>query len=258
MAVLDVSMPITEQSFQKMELGKSYSITARKIDSKKKEYQITSAESLIFIDNIDCIAKYNDMSTKIFYKKLFEMIKNSKSPIIISCGNKIPFTIQKKSSLFEYMHLKRELNEQEILMLYGNLIYFLERSQCVPELIKRIENGVKLKEIADTLKDIPCPENLCNPQIESIAKKSEGNITLFLSKLYELLQTNTYEEHKEDNLIITPELLDYKSLLNTFEQKQHNATKELTSNFLNSISIYQLPSYEYPIAIECLGVRIKT
>jgi hypothetical protein len=255
MAVLNVSKPITEQVFQRMELGKSYSITARKIDSAKEEYQITSGESLIFIDNIDCVVKYNEMTTNTFYKKLFEMIKNTKSPIIVSCENKIPFALQKKSSLFEFIHLKRSLSEEEVLMLHGNLIYFLERTQCIPELIKKVD--VDLKEIADTLKDLPCPDNLLNPQIKDIVKRSEGNVTLFLSMLYELLQMNTYDMYHDDS-VVTPELLDYRSLLDSFEQKQSNKVQELTSNFLSSMSIYQLPSYEYPMTIEYLGVRIKT
>eukprot|EP00826_Nyctotherus_ovalis_P034772 TRINITY_DN2923_c0_g2_i7.p1 TRINITY_DN2923_c0_g2~~TRINITY_DN2923_c0_g2_i7.p1 ORF type:complete len:361 (-),score=55.83 TRINITY_DN2923_c0_g2_i7:114-1196(-) len=266
MGVLDVGTGMSEQVFQRMELGKSYSIAARKIDGTQEGYQITSGETLIFIDNVESVAKYSEMAVNVFYKKLFEMVKNSKSPIIIGCEEKIPFVLQKKSSLFEFMYLKRPLEEEEILLLHGNMIYFLEKSNCMPELMKKTENDATLEEIADTLKQYTDTLNLdalANPSVLHICKEAQGNVDLFLSRLYELIQTDISLDAAVPSIscaIINEEMLDYMSLADTVEEcKECEIAKseELSINFFNSISVHLLSDCEYPMTIECLRVRVE-
>lgn len=266
MSVLDVGMGMSEQVFQRMELGKSYSIAARKIDGTQEEYQITSGETLIFIDNVECVARYSEMAVNAFYKKLFEMVKNSKSPIVIGCEEKIPFILQKKSNLFEFMYLKRPLEEEEILLLHGNIIYFLEKSKCVPELIKKAESEATLEEIADTFKfyaDAFNFDTVANPSVLRAIKEAQGNVDLFLSRLYELMQDEASFDVAAPSIsyaAIDEEMLDYMSVLDAVEGRKEcevAKSKELSTNFLNSISVHLLPDCEYPLAIECLRVRVE-
>ena len=263
MASFDVSVKITEHIFQNMEIGKSYTIAARKMNDY--DYQITSRENLIFVDNIELVSNHSAMSINNFYKKFFDMIKNVKSPIIISCDEKIPMILQKKSNIFEFVHLRSPKEESEILTIHANLIYYLEMSQCIQKAIKKTDTNESVYQVKEYMKALS-EGNPINPQIQSIVKESEGNTDVLFTKLYELTQKNTVPIH---NMLVAESIeeisdrLDYETFIDAIEYNKDkrlydeiSKTKDAFNGFVKSLCIFSLSSDEYSMSLECLKVII--
>ncbi len=110
-------------------------------------YQITSGESLTFIDDIDLIARYTMMSTNTLYKNIFEFISHARCPVIISCST-IPPQLHKYLDYLQFMHIAQPVEGAAVLSLHTSLVYGLERSGCAPRVLQMLEEKKPIADLA--------------------------------------------------------------------------------------------------------------
>jgi len=270
MVTLNMGVSVTDQVFQKMEMGKSYTISARKIDERREDYQLTAGESLTFIEDIGLMARHCSMSEQSFYKHVCEMIKSARCPVIISCKN-VPLSLIKRAELFEFMHVGYPINENSVLFVHADLIYALERSLISKKILEIISRQGKLSEITNLIKSEleTCMNNKNEKEIMQIVEESKGNMDILLTKLYNyaiLLESNKSEEmikiNEVDNFENLVEKLDLDSCLD-FSTKSREIKetsdlmlkiKEMSKSFFDCLSLSQLNISEYPLALNVLNV----
>ena len=256
MVEFNVSMHMEENAFKKVETGKSYSLQFVCSDTKMPdEFTIKSKPSLIFIDDIETIAKYTPIEIGKFYKQIVDFLKESKCPIIISTEN-IPLGLSRYYNQFQFMHILPNKTEVPYMVLYMVTIYLLESSGITKNLINGLISFDSIESIANQWKqELESIKEFWIDKIDTWIREENYDTTKILIKLYmDLYMLNEKIDLCTDiELNDIEEKLDYESI-KEFSNIGKNKVSKISQIFLHSLPIQRAYTSEFQLILEILKV----